>query len=123
MPRPKKETFQRCFCFGNAPRAGHALPLQTDDAVTRNPEKEFFEKLSRPGLCCTGRGGSFFIFFDWPGSGDLRQSCRMASRALIFTARLAGATPDSRPMQVAKASAARISQGGMSEMVPESIPI
>ena len=37
----------------------------------------------------------------------------MASRALILTARLAGAMPDSTPMTVAKIRAAATSQGGI----------
>ena len=55
-----------------------------------------------------------FCHGNQPGGGnDPNHSCRMASRALILTARLAGAMPDSRPITVAKASAASSSQGGM----------
>ena len=49
-------------------------------------------------------------------------SCRMAASALIFTARLAGARPETNPMTVAKASAASSSHGGMMEMTSLPAP-
>ena len=43
MPRPKKAALQRCFCLGNAPRAGHALPLQAEFHLPGNPKTKFFD--------------------------------------------------------------------------------
>ena len=50
------------------------------------------------------------------------QSWRMASRALILTALLAGRIPDTRPTRVANASAASISHGGITDTMVEDAP-
>ena len=50
------------------------------------------------------------------------QSWRMASRALIRTALLAGRMPDTRPTRVANASAASISHGGITDTMVEDAP-
>ena len=50
------------------------------------------------------------------------QSWRIASRALIRTALLAGRIPDTRPTRVANASAASISHGGITDTMVEDAP-
>ena len=47
----------------------------------------------------------------------------MASSALIFTARLAGTTPDTKPTSVENASAASTSHSGMMEICPPEAPM